>query len=335
MATLGTTALTLLDAAKRYDPDGKLSRIAELLTQQNPILQDMPWIESNQLTGHLTTVRTGLPTAAWRKLNQGVPNSKSTTAQLTEAMGMLEARSQVDQKLVRLQNDPEGFRLSESFAFLEAMNQKMATTLFYGSTITEPESFLGLAPRYDDVPTTSGGALNKVNVIDASGSGSDNTSIWLIVWGENSIHGIYPKNSKAGLSHTDLGVQTVYDANGYGFEAYRDKYTWDCGIALRDWRQVVRIANIDVSDLTYNAASGARLLNLMTRAKHRVHNLGAGRAVWYVNRTIASFLEQQMIERVASSTLTQQQVGDSMVTSFSTIPVRVCDALLDTEARVT
>lgn len=334
MAILGTNALTLLDAVKRYDPDGKLSRIAELLTQQNPILLDMPWVQSNQITGHLTTVRTGMPTAAWRKLNQGVPNSKSTTAQITEGIAMLEARSQVDQKLVTLQNDPAGFRLSESFAFLEAMNQKMATTLFYGSTVTEPESFLGLSPRYDDVPTTSNGALNKVNVIDAQGTGTDNTSIWLIVWGENGVHGIYPKNSKAGLDHVDLGVDTVADANGNRYEAYCDKYTWDCGLALRDWRQVVRICNIDVSDLTYNAATGAKLLNLMTRAKHRIHNLGAGRAVWYVNRTVAAFLEQQMIERVAQSTLTQQQVGDSMVTSFSTIPVRVCDALLDTEARV-
>jgi hypothetical protein len=336
MATaVGGNALTLLDAAKRHDPDGKTADIAEILTQQNPILEDMLWLPSNELTGHLTSIRTGLPESFFKKLNMGTPRSKSTTAQVREACAILEARSQVDEMLVNLQNDPSGFRLSESVAFLEAMNQKMATTLFYGNNITTPESFIGLAPRYDDVPTTAGGALNKVNVIDGGGTGSTNTSIWLTVWGENGIYGTYSKNTKAGLVHTDLGVKTVQDDSNNDYEAYLDKYNWHCGLVLKDWRQVGRICNIDVTALVKNAATGADLLDLMTRLKYRIQSLRMGRAVWYVNRTIGAFLERQITNKVSSSTLTMRDIGDSQVMHFAQIPIKVCDALLDTEARVT
>lgn len=336
MATaVGGTSLTLLDAAKRRDPNGMPAKIAELLTKTNEILIDMPWVEGNLPTGHRTTVRTGYPTASWRKLNQGVPNTKSTTAQIDEACAMMQERSIHDQKLVDMQNNPAAFRLSESMPHIDSMNQKMADTLFYGSTITEPESFLGLAPRFDDVPTTSGGAQNKVNVIDAAGTGSDNTSIWLIGWGENSVHGIYPQNTQAGLKHTDRGIQRVLDGSNNAYEAYEDKWEWDCGLCVRDWRYLVRICNIDVSDLTYNAATGAALLRLMTRAKYRMQSLSGVKLAWYANRTVCSFLEQQITEKVASSSLTMSQIGDSQVMNYAKIPVRLCDALLDTEGRVT
>lgn len=334
MATLSSAFPTLLDVAKRMDPDGKAAKIAEMLSQDNEVLDDMPWIEGNLPTGHRVTVRTGLPTAAWRKLNQGVPRSKSTTAQIDEATAMLEAWSDVDKDLAELNGLESDFRLTESSAFIESLNQQMASTLFYGSTIATPESFLGLAPRFDDVPTTVGGAENKDNVIDAGGTGTDNTSIWLIGWGPNTVHGIYPKGSKAGLQHEDLGLDTVLDANGNPYRAYRDHYQWKCGIALRDWRYVVRIANIDVSDLKGDASTGAKILNLMTRALERIQSLNGVRPVFYMNRTVRSILRQQIIEAVKQSTLTVEELYGKRVMMASEVPVRRTDALLNNEARV-
>ena len=43
------------------------STIAELLSETNEILTDMPFIEANQKTGHRTTVRTGYPDVIWSK----------------------------------------------------------------------------------------------------------------------------------------------------------------------------------------------------------------------------------------------------------------------------
>ncbi|WP_395119638.1 major capsid protein [Rhodanobacter sp. FW102-FHT14D06] len=334
MATLGTNSYTLLDVAKRIDPDGKAAQVAEMLSQDNEILDDMPWLEGNLPTGHRVTVRTGLPDAAWRKLNQGVPRSKSTVAQIDEACAMLEAWSDVDKDLAELNGLESDFRLTESSAFIESINQKMASTIFYGNSVTAPESFLGMAPRFDDVPTTSGGAENKDNVIDAGGTGTDNTSIWLIGWGPKTVHGIYPKASRAGLFHEDLGLDTVLDSNGNPYRAYRDHYQWKCGLALRDWRYVVRIANIDVSDLTADAATGAKLINLMTQALERIHSLNGVRPAFYMNRTIRSILRQQQVNAVKNSTLSVEELFGKRVLMASEVPCRRTDALLNSEARV-
>jgi hypothetical protein len=145
-ATLSTSALTLADWAKRLDPDGKVPTVVELLSQTNDILIDMLFVEGNLPTGHRTTVRTGLPTVAWRLLNQGTTPGKSTTAQIDEQAGMLEAWSEVDEELAKLNGNTASFRLSEAQAFIEAMNQEMAQTLFYGNSGLAPEEFTGLRP---------------------------------------------------------------------------------------------------------------------------------------------------------------------------------------------
>lgn len=335
MTTLATNQLTLLDVSKRLDPNGQAATIAELLAQDNEILMDIPWIEGNLPTGHRVTVRTGMPTLAWRKLNAGVAQSKSTTAQIDEACGMLEGFGQVDIDLAMLNGNTAAFRLQENAAFIEQMNQEMATTLFYGDTAVNPERFLGLSPRFDDVPTTSGGAANKVNVIDAGGSSTDNMSIWLIGWGPNTVHGIYPKGSDAGLIHEDLGKQLVLDGSNNKYLAWCDRYQWKCGMALRDWRYVVRIANIPLSTLTKTGSTGADLTDLMTRALEKIHSLSGVTPRFYVNRTIRSFLRRQIVNKVASSTLTMADLAGKPTMMFGEVPVRRTDALLETEARVT
>lgn len=327
-ATLSTGALTLVDYAKRLDPNDQVARIIELLAQTNEILEDMPFMEGNLVTGHRTTVRTGLPDVFWRLLNQGVLPSKSHTAQIDEQTGMMEAWSQVDKALADLGGNAGAVRLSEARAFLEAMNQEKASTLFYG-TAAAPEEFIGLAARY-----SSSTAGNGDNIILGGGTGStDNTSIWLVAWDPETVVGIYPKGSTAGLDHEDLGVETVENAGGVTgalMRAYRDRWTWHCGIALKDWRFVVRIANIDVSDLSV-AANRAKLLTEMADAEERLPN-NLGRRAFYVNRTIRRNLRQAATEAVgAGGGITFENFAGKRVLMFGTTPVRVTDALLNTE----
>lgn len=330
MATIGTNALTLSDWAKRLDPEGGIDVIVELLSQTNEILTDMLWSEGNLPTGHRTTVRTGLPSVAWRLLNAGVAPSKSVTAQIDDACGMLEAYSEVDQALAKLNGNLGAFRLSEARAFLEAMNQEMASVLFYGNTALTPTKFLGLSPRYSTL--TAATAANADNVIDAGGTGSDNMSIWLITWGDQTCHGIFPKGSTAGLQHEDLGIDTVIDSNGGRFQAYRDHYVWNCGFSLRDWRYVVRICNIDSSLLIANS-SPVDLIHLMIRAMDRIPAPGMGRQVFYVNRTVHTMLKIQALAK-SNAALAVVPAANQFEMSFFGIPIRKCDALLSTEARV-
>lgn len=331
MATIGATVLTLADWAKRLDPDGSTPEIAELLNQTNEILTDMLLREGNLPTGHRFTMRTGLPSVYWRLLNQGVAKSKSTTAQVDEGCGMLEARSEIDKDLAELNGNTAAFRLSESAAYFEAMSQEAAQTLFYGNSGTAPEEFTGLSTRYSSL---SASIPNSKNIITGSGAGSDNSSIWLIGWGANSCFGIFPKGSKAGLTHQDLGEGDAFDSNNLRFRAYMDRYQWKLGLGLKDWRYVVRIPNIDISNLV-GKSSSADLIELMIKAIHRIPIISACKPVFYMNRTCFEMLDIQRRDDVqVGGQLTYDKVDGVAVMSFRGIPIRKCDQLLETEAVV-
>jgi hypothetical protein len=129
---------------------------------------------------------------------------------------------------------------------------------------------------------------------------------------------------------TDKGVVTIENADGSNgrMEAYRTHYRWDVGLTVRDWRYIVRICNIDVSALTKNAASGSDLVDLMAQALEVVPSLSMGRPVFYMNRTVRSYLRRQIVSKVASSTLTMDQVAGKHVMSFDGVPVKRCDQIL-------
>lgn len=331
MAALSVTHPTLLDWSKRLDPGGKVDTIVELLGQTNEILDDMVFQEANGVTGHRTTVRTGLPAPTWRKLYGGVQPTKSTTAQITDSMGMLEAYAEVDKALADLNGNTNEFRLSEDRAHIEGMSQEMADTLFYGNEGTEPEAFTGLAPRFNS--TTAG---NGENIIKGGSSDTDNSSIWLVGWGPNTVFGTFPKGSKAGIQVTDKGQVTIENVDGAGgrMEAYRTHYRWDMGLVVRDWRYIVRIPNIEKSALTKNAASGADLTDLMIQAIEMIPNLNAVRPVFYVPRNIRAFLRRQISNKTLNATMSLDNVAGRHVVMFDGIPVRRVDRLAADEALV-
>ena len=335
MATLSVLNPTLMDLAKAQDPSGKIATIVEILNETNEILDDMVWVEGNLPTGHRTTIRAGLPAPTWRKLYGGVQPNKATNVQVTDNTGMLEAYAEIDKALADLNGNTAAFRMSEDRAHIEGMSQELSDTLFFGNEDTEPEAFTGFAPRFNDLS----GPANADNIIDGGGTGTDNGSIWLIVWGPNTCHGIIPKGSTAGLQHTDKGQVTLEDASGGSntgrMEAYRTHYRWDAGLTVRDWRYIVRICNIDKSARTSDAASGPDLADLMFQAMDIIPNLSTGKVAFYMDRGMRGFLRRQIPAATSMSTLTMENVGGKMLTSFQGIPVRRVDTLSADEARIT
>lgn len=331
MGALNSYVQNLADMIKKMDPDGSIAPVAELLNQTNEVVQDVLWKEGNLPTGHQVTVRTGLPAVYWRLANQGIPSSKSTTAQVTEACAILESHSVVDKIIAELGGNLAANRLDEAVAHIEAMGQEFASTFFYGAA-SNPEEFIGLAARYSSLTATNG-----QNVISGSGSGSDNASIYLVGWGNNSIFGIYPKGSSAGLEREDEGLSTVTTSTTLGassLRAYSEWFHWKCGIALKDWRYVVRICNIDISNLVAKS-SAADLIELMIKAIHRIPNINSVKPVFYMNRTCFQMLDIFRRDDVISGGgLTFENVDGKAQYSFRGIPVRLCDALLETEATV-
>lgn len=347
MAVLPNNNPTLADWVKTRDPDGTIADVAEILNQDNEILDDATFLPANGSTGHQVTVQTSLPDVYWRQFNQGVKPSKGTTAQVTEGIGMLEARSQIDAALATLEDDLAAFRRVESQPFIEGMNQEMAATLFYGNTAITPQKFMGLAARMSQ-HTNAG---NSSNVLDAGGTtAATQTSIYLVGWGPQGVFCTFPKGSMAGLEQSDLGLLDVpmHDSAGAydGFmRAYVEWFCWKNGLVVKDWRFAARIANLEVSDLialsgtqALTGAFGTNLLHVMSRAVARLPSFGGIRPAFYVNRTVYSALSRMAMEK-SSAALSLQDGHNQFGTyrqymTFLSVPIRRCDSILNTEAVV-
>lgn len=341
MVAAGTNGiLTLLDIAKRTDPDGDVPVIAELLSQRNEILADMAWKEGNLATGTRNTMRTGLPQSYWKIPNTGTNSSKSTTTQIDEACGILESWSVIDYDIAELNGQVSKYRLSEAEAFIESMEQQFAGALFYGDTTVNPERITGFAPRYGAI----NGAVNAQNILNAGGGGSTNTSVWLVCWGDNTVYGIFPRGSHAGLYHKDFGERIIQTSTtlGQGYlHAYVDKWQWKCGLAIKDWRFVIRCANISVPDLVNGSGTqGAQqLIKLMSRMLDRSPNFMGVKPVFYMNRTTYSMLRIQALDKSQNAIGIKEgldQFGNVVkgMLDFQGVPIRRCDQILNTESAI-
>lgn len=327
----------LVNVTQRLDPDGTIAKIAEVLQQFNPILEDIPLIQGNLPTGHRTTVRADLPEATWRRLNYGVRITKSKTAQIEDTIGMLEAYSEVDKELAKLNGNTAEFRMSEDTPHLESMSNTMASTLFYGDTALNPERFLGLSPRYAVIGTPANKPEAEVNsnylkhVINATGAtASIQTSVWYIVWGANTVHGIYPKGSVAGLESKDLGEVTLMDNDAGRFQGYRSHYQWKMGLTVRDWRYIVRVANVELN-LMETEANQQALYRSMIKAKYTVPQNNMGNGVFYASPAVKAMLDIAAVEK-GNAALGYTDVFGKMVLTFRGTPIKSCSAILETEA---
>jgi hypothetical protein len=339
VASTGNNALSLLDITKRTDPDGAVSVIAELLSQKNEIMEDIPWQEGNTQTGTRNTVRTGLPQINWKIPNQGTNGSKSTTAQIDEACGILEGWSVIDYDVAQMNGNVNKYRLTEADAFIESMMQQLCGTLWYGNQNVNSERFTGFSPRFGAISS----AVNAQNIIGGGGGGSTNTSVWLIGWGPRTVYGIYPRGTVGGLQHEDFGRRPIQTSTtlGQGFlDAYVDKWQWKCGLAVKDWRNVVRAANISVPDLVGGSGTqGAQqLIKVMARMLSRLPANSGIMPRFYMNRTVFSMLMIQGLDK--SQNILSVQPGltqfgkPANVLSFLDVPIRISDQLLLTESAI-
>lgn len=330
MATLSNTKLTYLDVANSL-VDGKVeTKIVEMLSQTNEMLTDAVVASGNVQGGYKTVIRDGLPSSTFRELYRGVPPSKGRRVAVTETTCMLEARSEVDKDIVDDPAELNAIRLSESFGFIESMSQTLQETLLYGNTDVQQARFMGLTPRYNSLSSAAG----LTNVINMSGSGNANTSIWLVGWGEETIFMFYPKGSKAGIVHEDLGEGEAYDDAGNPYRVYKDRWQIKTGLFVKDYRYAVRIGNIDAAALKAdNAGTTVRILEAMLRSINRIPAIGACRPAFYVNRTVKEMIDIHAMNR-SSNVLTLAEAAGQFHTRFMGIPIRLCDKISNNEANI-
>lgn len=337
MATIGNSFPSLIDHFKSVDKKGNIVPTIETLTQLTPIYKDAYVEQANNGFSNLSVIRTGLPTPTWGKLYQGIPQSKSTKQQVEDTSGFVESLATVDTRLLNYKKNPAQARLDEANAHMEAMSQDVQANFFYSDTATTPERFKGLAARYNSVANTQ--------VVDAGGTGSDNTSVWMVGWGRGKTGMFYPEGSKAGIIREDKGEQRVNDDVGNPYYVKEEYFRQDMGVTVGDFRYNVRIANVDVSNLI---AGSVDLYALFRKGLYQLHStydgemadnylksggsLGA-RTVIYVNRTVMQALDAQSTNDNKLE-LRPADLEGRMIDTYRRLPIRMTDALINTETRV-
>lgn len=318
---------TLGEWGRFFGSSGEPHNVIEMMDQENSILDDIKFMEANGYDGHKTTIRNGLPEVYWRRLYKGTPPGKSQISQIKDTCGMLEARSIIDVKMLELHgSQSKAYRASEAKAFLEAMRQKLATTVIYGSLDSNPDGFHGLDPRYAH--------KNAPQVIDAGGAVADKcTSLWGIVWGENEVHGIFPKDSPAGLKHKPLLEQDIFDADGNAYRGVGDLFEWNVGLTVRDWRCVVRVCNIDTTKLSLEKGQTGfvDLHRLTVRAKNLIPPEKRTRMIWYANQDVVTALELQSTDSGYVRLVYGDLFRSKNIPYLHGCPLRQVDAILSTE----
>lgn len=346
MATLTPGAFTYSEWALRHDKDGRVSTLVDLLSQKNGILDDCLTVECQSGNAFEYTQVTKLPTATRRIYNQGVARTQAGVVKQVATCMQYADWSFFDADLAELGGNLQELRYQEDALHMEGLSQLVASDLFYANRATDPTQFTGFANIYNTVSTATSNIAK--NVIDCGGTGSTNTSMWLVTWGPRQIHTIFPKGTTAGMIHKDFGLLPASDSNSNEYPGYRTWLAWKIGLAIHDWRYCVRACNIDVTLL--GGVSAANIINtlvIMTQrtptqpagvgpvqdATNSIDKMVMGRSAIYCNRTVATYLDLQAMNKTNVLLKMEEWNGES-VTTFRGIPIRIVDAIVNTEARV-
>lgn len=326
--SIGANLPTFLDVMKRMRPDGGIElSMAELMTQENGLLKDMVFKEGNLPTGHRTTRRSSVPTPEFRMINQGVSRMKSASDQVDESVGLMEGLSVVDVRLARLNGNDGAWRASEDMAFRQGFNNLFETTMWYGNTEQDPEKWMGFGPRFDLQAAAFGGQLVNSGITAA---GNEQSRLWFIDWGLDTVHGIYAKGGKGGLDVRALPDDLVTDSEGKEFEAHRTKFEWECGLAVPDPRHVSVVCNIDSSAIS---ASSNLLILAIIKAYNQL--MRGGRTVAYCNPFVATYLHMQAVYQALNGTISVSNPTGEAPISIMGVPLRISQGLIATEAPIT
>lgn len=330
MTTLGTNRLNLADIVRRSKPDGSLAFIAEPLNQMNGLADDMRWVEGDLPGGYMSTSRTSLPSFSTLNPNGTATMTKSTTGQQMEPTMTLTAMSEVHDLVARYGGDVASKRASEAIAFGEGWKQALSSKTLTGNGATTPGDINGVLTRYNATSNTNGG---NIVLCGAAGGQTDCMSILFIQHGEGFFHGFYPKGSKAGLEVRDYGMRVSEPSATTRRIVWTEEWLGTFGIAIPNYKAVVRLANIDKSLLI--AGTGADLFDKLTLGYHCLpRGSSDGRAI-YMNTTTRAWLDIQARNDVqAGGGIKFENVGGQLVETFRGIPINLEDQLTEAETAI-
>ena len=335
---------TLVDVVSNYSSTDAAARFVlpkRILDRMTPLVRMLPLKASNNILSNIATRTDSLPVAATRRFNQGIQPTTSKNAPINDPIALFEDRSEVDKALWKIQNDPNAWRADQDMNHIEGLFQLMESTLLYGNLAQNPGAFNGLATRFNNLESYPNGDLSwQPNCWNGGASSGNATSAWMIEFGDDSVYGIYPPNTPAGLNVEDLGQYTKQLSsatgavgNNYMFEVLGTLLTWYLGIQIADERAVQRIANINPIALSANNFDE----NIFIQAKNWLPRGGeAPGTVILVNRALKTQIDIRAVSQKVNTYFTPpsndtMDVFGKAVTRFQNIPIYVAEKILSTE----
>jgi hypothetical protein len=324
--------------AARMTHNNEIINVAEVLNETNDIINDAHVERANDITSHVVSRRTALPTPAWVKLGAGWDATAGTIQQVREQIGQLKARYQCPKDIMDLQPNPAKFRQQQERAYIEAMGQEFANTMVAGSTTAgPPEEFDGLLARYNTVASTDSAYVNNNGA--SQGTGASLTSIWFIQWGPGKAYLVYPRNTEGGgikkddkgltytLSDNSSNTPTV-EYNNKQLWAYITEFEWRVGLCVEDTRCIKRLCNIST-----NSATDSNTLDEDNIIECRNNFKTPGMISMYCNETV--FTQLQILAKDKTNVhWTENNPFGKPQMYFLDMPVRRLDAIATTETLV-
>lgn len=316
---------------------------ARVLDRMTPFIKMLPMVPSNNILSNIAVRTDSLPVASTRRWNEGIKATASKNVPLSDPIALFEDYSEVDKDLWEIQNQPNVWRSDQDMNHIEGLFQLIESTTIYGNLTQNPGAFNGIATRFNNLESYPNGDTSwKPNVWNGGASSGNVTSAWMIEFGPESLYGIYPPNTPAGLSVRDLGEFTKELAAGTGsvgsnylYQVLRTMLRWYLGIQINDERAVQRIANINPTMLSSNNFDE----NIFIAAKNNLPRFGeSGTTAIFVNRDLKTQIDQratvQKINAYTNFTSRETDVFGRSVTKFQNIPVYVAEKILSTETVV-
>lgn len=324
--TVFNSKYNLYNQAKRLDPENNVATIVEILNEVSEFMVDAVAIMANDINSHESHVRKQLPVVGIRQVNEGSSSVHSVVEPQRDDIVLYEAMPEIDEKIIDNSPDPRKELNNEIVSYVEAMEQAFIDSIFYGDKATTGQ-IEGLANRFD--------ALSLDNVWNLGGTGSDLASVWMMEWDPLACKLIFPRDHKSmGIQWEDKGKVRVTDANNKPFMAYASQIKMQFGIAVQDYRNVQRLANIESDGVLNNIIDTANNKHhTLVKARNQLTHAGKN-AVIYCNRDMKAQFDIFALDKDNGFYMMEDITGGP-VTSFQGIPIRLVEGLLSTETALT
>lgn len=222
---------TLLDVTKRTAGAKEVGLIEENL-KYCPELAIVP-VKTISGTSYTTVARTGLPSAGFTGVNQGVPASKSKYATKLVQCYPIRSAVEVDKALVSADSSASSLQADEASGVMEAVMRTVGTQFYYGRGEGGDENgHIGLVDVASAEQTLSAGGTTDETA----------SSVYFVKFGRKDVQLVFGNNTT--LKLPPFREETLTDGDGNKFDGMVSHLTGWEGIQCTNKNSVTRVCNL-------------------------------------------------------------------------------------------